>query len=107
MTEEKSWLEQTIEKIHADIPESAWMQGMYRALDFLMKEGAWDSIYAFMIMDDLPKIPERGIAVLRFTSPVQSQTSPGWALLFGRVHRELKRQGKDPEHALRGLDKEA
>lgn len=104
-----SWLSDTIDKLHATIPESEWdalaerqwLREMYRAVDFMMRHAYWNAVVGFMLQLQDEK-PERMIAFLRFTSDARDHIT-GWATMMRIVRERLRDEGKDAEHMLRGL----
>ena len=104
-----SWLSETIDKLHATIPESEWdalverkwLQEMYRAVDFMMRNAYWNAVVGFMLQLQNEK-PERMIAFLRFTSNAKDHIV-GWQTMVHIVNDRLREEGKDAERMLRGL----
>ena len=104
-----NWLSDTIDKLHAAIPESEWdalaerqwLREMYRAVDFMMRNAYWNAVVGFMLQLQTEK-PERMIAFLRFTSDAKDRIV-GWQTMVHSVGRRLREEGKDAEHMLRGL----
>lgn len=104
-----SWLSDTIDKLHAQIPESEWdalverqwYKEMYRAVDFMMRHGYWSAVGGFMnqLQDETP---ERMIGFLRFTSDAKDRIV-GWDTMVRIVGERLRDDGKDADHMLRGL----
>ena len=104
-----SWLSDTIDELHAAIPESEWdalaegrwIGEMYRAVDFMMRNAYWNAVRGFMLQLQTEK-PERMIAFLRFTSNAKDHIV-GWEPMVRIVESNLRAEGKDAERMLRGL----
>lgn len=109
-----SWLSETIDKIHAGVPQHAWdeaeyrkwLREMYRAMDFLMRSGSWGAVNAYLLQqqqshNDEPKL---AIVILRFLSDAPRDKLPEWAALLWRVGVALDAKGLDRARMLRGLE---
>ena len=100
-----------IERLHADIPESAWdeveyrqwLHEMYRTMDFLMRAGYWRVANAFLMEMQAEK-PERAVAVLRFTSDAPRDQLVSWSTILRIVRANIIEQGGDADRMLRGLE---
>lgn len=74
---------------------------MYRAVDFMMKNGYWNAAHSFLLQLQDEK-PERMIAALRFTSDVRDRIV-GWSTMVRVTDANLRDAGRDAKHLLRGL----